>query len=380
MEFVLSSSVKSGSKSVKDKAQRSAQLFRQAEKLREDGACAAAEPLYRSILEKQPGHVAAMRGCAKALEAMGKSRKAERLRQKADEVESENHCAVAEKAYLSGRYEMALKCYKSALALTPELGEAVWGIADCHASLGRNKTAIKWYRRYLEIEPDEPEALHMLASLGAEKAPDRASDGYVSTYFDRFAEDFDDMLVKELEYCGPRLIVDAVDATSGTKRGDLEILDLGCGTGLCGVAFKDRAALLDGVDLSAKMLKQARKRRLYNGLIEGDIVEHLAATSARYDLVMSGDVLIYLGSLDALMSGIARVLRKGGIAVFTLEARKGSGYKLTVSGRYAHARSYVREVAKKAGLTECSVESAVIRLEYGNPVKGDVWVFRAGEP
>ena len=320
-----------------------------------------------------------MRGCTKALDAMGQVRKAERMRQKADDTESANHCAVAEKAYLAGRYAVALKCYKSALVLTPELGEAVWGTADCHASLGRKKTAIKWYRRYLEIEPDEPEALHMLASLGAEKAPDRASDGYVSTYFDRFAEDFDNMLVKELEYCGPQLIVDAVNKTLGAERGDLEILDLGCGTGLCGVSFKGRAALIDGVDLSAKMLKQARKRRLYNGLIEGDLGEHLAATSARYDLVMSGDVLIYLGSLDALMKGIARVLRKGGIAVFTLEARKGSGFKLTVSGRYAHARSYVREVAKKAGLTEGSVKSAVIRLEYGKPVKGDVWVFSAGK-
>jgi predicted TPR repeat methyltransferase len=365
----------SAGKSGNEAARQAAQQFSQAENLRAAGEDRAAEPIYRQILKKHPGHIAAMRGCAEALDAMGRRQRAIKMRQKADEKESETHCAVAEKAYLVGGYEKALKCYAQALALTPELGEAVWGVADCHASLGRNKQAIEWYQRYLEIEPDEPEALHMLASLGVGEAPDRASDDYVTTYFDRFAADFDEMLVNQLEYRVPELIVGAVDGAMGADSRNLTVLDVGCGTGLCGVALKGRVAAIDGIDLSPKMLSQARRRRLYRDLFEADLCAHLAETEARYDLLVSGDVLIYLGSLDVVMAGIARVLEPGGTAIFSLESRKGSGFKLTESGRYAHARSYVRHIAAEAGLVEQGVTRQTVRLEYGEPVLGDLWVF-----
>ena len=230
-------------------AGKSAARFAQAEKLLAAGDAAAAEPLYRQILKKRPGHVAAMRGCANALEALGRKKRAAKMRERADARQAADHCAVAEKMYLAGDYAKALKCYRLAIALTPELGEAVWGAADCLASLGRNKSAIKWYRRYLEIEPDEPEALHMLASLGVGEAPDRASDDYVTAYFDRFAADFDDMLVNQLEYRIPQLIVGVMDEALGAGRTGLTILDLGCGTGLCGVALKGRVSAIDGIDI-----------------------------------------------------------------------------------------------------------------------------------
>jgi predicted TPR repeat methyltransferase len=372
----LASSSKAAVISGKEAARQAAQQFSQVEKLCAAGDARAAEPIYRQFLKIHPDHVAAMRGCAEALDAMGRRKRAIAMRQKADEKESANHCTVAEKAYLVGGYEKALKCYAQALALTPELGEAVWGTADCHASLGRNKTAIEWYQRYLEIEPDEPEALHMLASLGVGEAPDRASDDYVTTYFDRFAADFDEMLVNQLEYRVPELIVGAVDEALGAERRNLTVLDVGCGTGLCGLALKGRTKAIDGIDLSPKMLSQARRRRLYRDLIEADLCAHLAETPAQYDLVVSGDVLIYLGSLDVVMAGIARVLEAGGTAIFSLETRKGSGFKLTESGRYAHSRSYVRHVAAEAGLVELGVTRQTVRLEYGEPVLGDLWVFQ----
>jgi ubiquinone/menaquinone biosynthesis C-methylase UbiE len=39
-----------------------------------------------------------------------------------------------------------------------------------------------------------------------------------------------------------------------------EILDLGCGTGLCGAWFTDYSARLVGVDLSPKMIEVAKKK------------------------------------------------------------------------------------------------------------------------
>ena len=54
-------------------------------------------------------------------------------------------------------------------------------------------------------------------------------------------------------------------------RAELAILDLGCGTGLAGAAFKPLAARLDGVDLSPAMIEKARARQIYDHLQVADL-------------------------------------------------------------------------------------------------------------
>ena len=143
------------------------------------------------------------------------------------------------------------------------------------------------------------------------------------------------------------------------------------------VAFKKLAKRIDGVDLSGEMLKLARKRRIYKSLTKSDIISHLNQVNRRYDLVTGADVFVYFGELNALLAGIEKTLKSGGFLVFSVETNKNSGFELTPSGRYAHGRSYVREVAKDAGLNECSVNREILRQEYGEPVFGDIWVFQA---
>ncbi len=356
---------------------KQARRIARAEQLSAAGDHRAALGAYRDLLQERPDDAGLMRRCAAAMLVSGQRKRAAKMMRKADEAESATLCEQAEKSYMDGDYEAALGLYERAHALTAELGEAVWGIADCHASLGRNETAIGWYRRYLEIEPDEPEALHMLASLGVGEPPERASDDYVETYFDRFAPDFDEMLVNQLEYQVPARIADAAESILGPDLSRLSVLDVGCGTGLCGAAFDGRIRRIDGIDLSGKMLAEARRRKIYRRLKRADIEDHLAEIGDRYDLIVSGDVLVYLGALEKVLEGFARALSPGGVAVFSLEALKGRGYRLTESGRYAHARDYVRKTAAAAGLVERSVNQITARLEYGEPVRGDLWVFGA---
>ena len=54
-------------------------------------------------------------------------------------------------------------------------------------------------------------------------------------------------------------------------RDKLAILDLGCGTGLAGLAFQPLAARLDGVDLSPAMIEKARARGIYDHLDVADL-------------------------------------------------------------------------------------------------------------
>ena len=350
---------------------------KQAVRLLAAGEVKDADRIFCDVLKHDKQNLPALRGRIAVAIAFGHNNRAAKLSIKADKQEAKNHCNEAEKASDNALYQQAIEFYEKALALDADNPYAIWGLAECYASLDDKKLAAEWYQRYLLIEPDEPEALHMLSAMGVAEAPDRASDAYISALFDRFAPDFDAQLTGELEYGVPKILAATIKGHLPEAETRLDILDLGCGTGLSGVTFKKLAKRVDGVDLSGEMLKRARKRRIYKTLTKSDIIAYLDRANRRYDLVIGADAFIYFGVLDALFSGIENVLKPGGFVAFSLEACKEWEFDLTPSGRYAHGRAYVRRIAGLAGLNECSVCRETLRQEYGEPVLGDIWVFQA---
>jgi predicted TPR repeat methyltransferase len=359
-----------------NQALSTAEMVEHAQSLLADGMVDAADRLFRTVLEKDKTSAAALRGRAAVAETRGHNKRAARFSQKANEQEAEDHCSAAEKASDDALYSKTIECYEKALAVVTDNLDAIWGIAESYAALDERDEAASWYQRYLDIEPDEPEALHMLSAMGVAAAPERASDGYVATLFDRFAPDFDDQLTGELEYQVPTILAETAKDYCSSANGDLDILDLGCGTGLCGEAVKDLAKRLDGVDLSGEMLKLARKRRVYKTLTKSEVVAYMDKTRRSYDLVLGADVFVYFGLLDELFVSVASILKPGGLVIFSLEAQEGAGFHLTASGRYAHGRAYVRGCVQAAGLRERSVNNEKLRIEYGEPVGGDIWVLQ----
>ena len=78
----------------------------------------------------------------------------------------------------------------------------------------------------------------------------------------------------ELSYEGPAHLRDVIDETLGDRKG-LSILDLGCGTGLAGLAVVERASRLVGIDLSPEMIEQARARGIYDELHVAEVASWL---------------------------------------------------------------------------------------------------------
>jgi predicted TPR repeat methyltransferase len=91
--------------------------------------------------------------------------------------------------------------------------------------------------------------------------------------FDDVATRFDHLMVDELDYRGHLHLRTFADTHVPGLKAPLRILDLGCGTGLVGNAFKDLTAggRLDGIDLAPRMIEVARKRGIYDELILGDL-------------------------------------------------------------------------------------------------------------
>jgi predicted TPR repeat methyltransferase len=152
----------------------------------------------------------------------------------------------------------------------------------------------------------------------------------------------------------------------------LDVLDAGCGTGLCGPLLAPYARRLTGIDLSPGMLAHAREKQVYDELLEGELTEYLRGCRAAYDVVASADTLVYFGGLEEVIAAAAGALKPGGILVLTLEhgtAPDAPDFKLEMHGRYTHARPYVERLLRESGLIP-EIASAELRLESGNPVAG----------
>ena len=99
------------------------------------------------------------------------------------------------------------------------------------------------------------------------------------------------------------------------------VLDLGCGYGWhCKYAAEHGAASVLGIDQSARMIEEAKRRNAGEG-IEYRICNLLdfAYPKETYDLVVSNLVLHYLEDLDGIYQCIHQTLKPGGVFLFNIE-------------------------------------------------------------
>lgn len=273
----------------------------------------------------------------------------------------------------------ALVPLRRAVAQRPEAPEPWLALAHALREAGQDG-AVEAARRVLALPgiaaPLAAQARFLLAALGEDAAPDRAPAAYVKELFDAYAPRFDADLEGRLGYRTPALLAALLEQAGIAPDGARRVLDLGCGTGLSGVALKPFARRMTGLDLSPRMLAEARGRGLYDALEEADLLEWLPRHAARFDLVAAADVLNYLGDLGPALQGIAGALAPGGVAAFSVEAGAGAPFALGPGLRYRHDPAHVAALAQAAGFAEIARRDAVLREEKGVPVDGVLFVLR----
>jgi predicted TPR repeat methyltransferase len=261
----------------------------------------------------------------------------------------------------------------------PLFAAAWFALGDIRERCGDREGAARAFHEALAADPqDRLGATPRLSRLGA--AAGAMPRGYVRALFDQYAPAFDRALTEGLNYRGPALLREAIAAAcerSGRALHFLRVLDLGCGTGLAGAEFRAHAGFLEGVDLSERMIAQARDKTIYDRLHAGDLIAFLHGTRESYDLVLAADVFVYVADLAGAARGVARILLPGGLFAFTTETYDGDDVILRETLRFAHSRAYVERALRDAGLEALSIEPLSARVEKGVPVPGLVAVAAA---
>ncbi len=277
-----------------------------------------------------------------------------------------------------GRRNEALDAFQVTIGLQPDHAEAHYSMGLLYQALGDTKNAVQYLENAFHLQPDNQVAEHMLSALKGEQTG-KAPAGFVRSLFDHYADRFDTELVGSLGYKVPALLANAIRERTGSKDA-LDILDLGCGTGLFGQEIRPLGGRLVGVDLSPGMLGKAASKGIYDELVERDIVDFLReGKEGSFHVVAAADAFEYIGELGDVFRETRRVLREEGVFAFSVEAAQPAveTYVLTPTGRYQHAVGYLETLAGETGFAVLQVSRDRLREEHGLDVPGYIAVLRA---
>ena len=352
------------------------------------GRLPQATAIYQQILSKSPHHPDVLHYMGMAAHEIGEDSVAVDLIRRALRVApgyAEAHNNLGNILFGQDKFDEAAASYRSAIAVEPDYADAHCNLGGVFYRQGKMDDALACFERALGIEPENGMAVHMIAAIRgmpAENAPRQ----YVTSLFDAYAKRFDAHLAQSLGYDVPRRLAELILRHARVPEHKWDILDLGCGTGMVGAEMVSHARQLAGVDLSERMLDKALQRGIYTRLVEADLLAMLQGEpAASCDVITAADVFIYVGRIDGVVAETRRVLRPGGMFAFSIEtlepapdeANDGQprGFRLTTSGRFAHAPAYTASLASAHGFRIVETQAARIRVESGVPVQGfiELW-------
>lgn len=287
-------------------------------------------------------------------------------------------CAKGIALRVTGELEQTIRHYRHAIDLQPHLPELHHNLALVFQQQGDTKEAIACLENELKLTPNAESTQHLLAAL-QNITTERAPASYVRETFDGYAEGFDQHLGSKLEYQAPALLANILHDAIGSPTRTLNILDLGCGTGLFGEQVNAIKKRLVGIDLSPKMIDKARQRQIYDQLIVGDLLDYLTeAEHGQFDLIAATDVFIYIGNLLPVFEQVSRILPAEGWFTFSIEApqNEASDFTLDQTGRYQHHANYLARLSTHFGFAQAAFAETCLRKEKGKPVAGYLYLLK----
>lgn len=276
------------------------------------------------------------------------------------------------------KLDEAQEFFTGAVADNADDAHAHYGLAMVAHERGDRALALQHITDALRLHPDDGE-FNYLRAVFAGETPERQPEAMTRGVFDQYAPRFDSHLVGALKYRVPQRIAALISEKFPARK--LNILDLGCGTGLLGASLGTIDGHFVGVDLSMPMIDEAKKHKAYTRFHHVNLLDALDATDANeFEVIVAADVMIYVGALETPLRDAFKVLKPGGWLFFSCERAPETGPDLVVekSLRYSHKESHVRRLLADDGFVDVSLEDVELRTEAGVAIPG--YIVAAQKP
>ena len=274
-----------------------------------------------------------------------------------------------------GLVDQAIQFYQRVLQVSPDLFAAHHNIAIAYLAKQHVGYALHHFKEGLRLQPNNAALQYTVTSLSENQRLLQAPTEYIQSLFDAYADHYDVHLLGALEYQMPKLFLEKLRHFVSQEK-KYQILDLGCGTGLCGEICHGFAKKIIGIDVSEKMLAMARSKNIYDDVIIADMTTYLTLNSTTFDIILAGDVLVYTGALEALFESLSQALIPGGLFIFNTEITESKDFKMNQSGRFSHNKSYIDNLAAKNQLKILSYDVCTTRFQNNMPVPGHLYVLK----
>jgi len=347
--------------------------------LKEQGELDHAISSYRQAIAIKPDDARTHYNLGKALKDKGKLDEAVASYRQAIAIEpefAEAHQNLGNALKGQGKLDETVSCYRNVLAIRPDYAVAQYNLGIALRDAGKHDEAISSFRDAITLKPDFAEAQHLIDSLlgNTTKSPPRK---YIEKLFNSHAKEFEIKLVMQLGYKMPSILKKVAVDLGLAEEKFKNVLDMGCGTVLAGVEFRDVAESLVGIDLSANMVREAEKKNIYDELHVNDMIEGLELLDTKFDFFISTDVFVYTGDLVPLFSSVKKHSANNSVLMFSTEHTDSGNYILQQTGRYAHSKEYILSVATEAGFHLDYFTQSKLRKEKNNWIIGGVYVLRS---
>jgi predicted TPR repeat methyltransferase len=254
------------------------------------------------------------------------------------------NAGVAEMAL--GQLKKAEIHFKNLLKKTSQHFGALMNLSAIYTRLNQFEEAKNLLECAHQVNPTDSACQHMLNALRGQQMAETHPE-YAQNLFNNYALYYDYHLQQTLQYHLPQRIGQLIHKLLSGSYHAANTLDLGCGTGLSGACLREISQHLTGIDLSEKMLDEARKKNIYDTLIVSELVDFLRKTHEHYDLVISADVLPYLGNLEPLFEALSLRLTARALFIFNIEISEIEPFSLQKSARFSHHPHYIQHLAEK---------------------------------
>jgi predicted TPR repeat methyltransferase len=288
---------------------------------------------------------------------------------KCNNLTETNYNLACELAH-QGAIDDAIMRFRVTLWLAPDHIPSLYNLACLYHHKGMNNKAMQLFTKVIRLAPNHHNALFMIgtmnpALLKPEMRPRTMPLEMAVEYFDGLAQTYE-YTQQTRSYQLPALVHQLLHIETDKMDQRHDLIDLGCGTGLCGAQFREEFVNVVGVDFSNMMLDIAYRKtdrrgvKIFTRLAHKDMRSylHTEEKEASFDVALCISVLPYMGDVDLAFSGVQRVLRPGGLFAVSFDpyvlpagVNAGEGFGIMPkSGYFGHRLDYVEQRANALGM------------------------------